>query len=302
MSIFPPPLLKSFVGFDQLFEELSQVSQQKSQNYPAFDISKKVGRVIKADDLAVFKPTLEKVKFIEGEKIEEIGNTSDASGYVAKDGWDENSQILKLNNVLGTFTKNEKISSNYTNSKSIIQEAYDFNFSLTIDSTIDKSTDWDTDKGKLNFDSQRVHDNDYYQRFSYSIKGEVPYENWKEPIQSLGHISGYKPFGDLEILNGVGHTVGMTTQIGRLNLNVEIGSKAAVYERLYYDRVTEEADFDNISTLISFDSKIITDYNESRTNKVLLIYLACIKPLQVEVLTNYLMPKYVLETYYYPHL
>tara|TARA_R100000008_G_scaffold86370_1_gene79149 strand:+ start:2735 stop:16369 length:13635 start_codon:yes stop_codon:yes gene_type:complete len=237
----------------------------------AFDISKKVGRVIKADDLAVFKPTLKKVRFIEGEKIEEIGNTSDASGYVAKDGWDENSQILKLNNVLGTFTKNEKISSNYTNSKSIIQEAYDFNFSLTIDSTIDKSTDWDTDKGKLNFDSQRVHDNDYYQRFSYSIKGEVPYENWKEPIQSLGHISGYKPFGDLEILNGVGHTVGMTTTTGRLNLNVEIGSKAAVYERLYYDRVTEEADFDNISTLISFDSKIITDYNESRTNKVLLI-------------------------------
>ena len=41
MSIFPPPLLKSFVGFDQLFEELSQVSQQKSQNYPAFDILKK---------------------------------------------------------------------------------------------------------------------------------------------------------------------------------------------------------------------------------------------------------------------
>ena len=41
MSIFPPPLLKSFVGFDQLFEELSRVSEQKTSNYPAYDIYKK---------------------------------------------------------------------------------------------------------------------------------------------------------------------------------------------------------------------------------------------------------------------
>ena len=41
MSILPPPLLKSFVGFDQLFDELSRVSEQKSSNYPAYDIYKK---------------------------------------------------------------------------------------------------------------------------------------------------------------------------------------------------------------------------------------------------------------------
>ncbi len=41
MSILPTPLLKSFVGFDQLFEELSRVSEQKLSNYPAYDIYKK---------------------------------------------------------------------------------------------------------------------------------------------------------------------------------------------------------------------------------------------------------------------
>ncbi len=41
MSILPPPLLKSFVGFDQLFEELRKVSQQKISNFPAYDILKK---------------------------------------------------------------------------------------------------------------------------------------------------------------------------------------------------------------------------------------------------------------------
>tara|TARA_B100000579_G_C22791816_1_gene834933 strand:+ start:260 stop:673 length:414 start_codon:yes stop_codon:yes gene_type:complete len=41
MSILPTPLLKSFVGFDQLFDELSRVSEQKLSNYPAYDIYKK---------------------------------------------------------------------------------------------------------------------------------------------------------------------------------------------------------------------------------------------------------------------
>ena len=36
---------------------------------------------------------------------------------------------------------------------------------------------WQDDIGKLNFDLQRLHDNDYYQRFSYAIRGEVALEN-----------------------------------------------------------------------------------------------------------------------------
>ena len=38
MTLLPTPLLKSFVGFDQLFEELAKVSEQKISNYPAYDI------------------------------------------------------------------------------------------------------------------------------------------------------------------------------------------------------------------------------------------------------------------------
>ena len=41
MTILPTPFLKSFVGFDQLFEELTRVSEKKLTNYPAFDIIRK---------------------------------------------------------------------------------------------------------------------------------------------------------------------------------------------------------------------------------------------------------------------
>ncbi len=41
MPFFPSPILKSFVGFDDLFEELNKISDQKLSNYPAYDILKK---------------------------------------------------------------------------------------------------------------------------------------------------------------------------------------------------------------------------------------------------------------------
>ena len=40
MSILPTPFLKSFVGFDELFDELTKLSEQKPTSYPAYDIIK----------------------------------------------------------------------------------------------------------------------------------------------------------------------------------------------------------------------------------------------------------------------
>ena len=56
-----------------------------------------------------------------------------------------------------------------------------------------------------------------------------------------------------------------------LELDVEIDQEASVHDRFYYDLVSEDTTDSTLSKLVSFDSKIITDYNESITNKVLLI-------------------------------
>ena len=238
-------------------------------NGGTFDPDNVFGRVVNVDDLAKFEANLKKVSFSEGEVITQIN--SGATGVVVADGWNDNSQLLKLKNVVGEFINGEKIVGSITNEKSIVQDNYVFDFDLKVDSLISRSVDWETSKGKLNDHMQRIHDNDYYQRFSYAIKGEVAYENWKEPIGSLAHISGYKPFSDLEIINDPVANVGMSSAPADLILNVKVESEASVHERYNYDMATENTEDPDFSKIITFGSKIITDYSESRSNKVLLI-------------------------------
>ena len=230
-----------------------------------YDGNNAFGRVIKKDDLASLDPQFKKVKFLEGETIIQ-GN---ASATVVEGGWDENALLLKLENVIGSFTKEEQILGSVDGAKATIEDIFDFNFDLEVSGSVNKNIDWENDKGKLSVNTQRLHDNDYYQRFSYSVKGEVPYQSWKEPIDSLTHISGYKNFSDYQLLNqdSVGIVTGDTTI--KLSLNVE--NEASVHRISQYDFATEDTNNRNLSKIISFESSIITDYNESVTNKVLMI-------------------------------
>ena len=151
-----------------------------------YDSSNEFGRVIKKDDLATFQPQFEKVKFLEGETITQ-GNVS---GRVVKAGWDENALLLKLEDVNGSFATEQQILGSVNGAKATIEDIFEFDFDLEVSGSVNKNIDWANDKGKLNVNTQRIHDNDYYQRFSYSVKGEVPYQSWKEPIDlSLIHIS-----------------------------------------------------------------------------------------------------------------
>ena len=53
--------------------------------------------------------------------------------------------------------------------------------------------------GILNDFGQRISDNFYYQKFSYSIKSDLPYNQWKESVRSILHPSGFLEFSDLRI-------------------------------------------------------------------------------------------------------
>ena len=234
-----------------------------------FDQSKTFGRVIKVSDLAVFNPTYEEVNFLESEKISQINGN--AEGYVAKNGWDVSSKTLKIINVDGNFVDNNGIRGSIGNYKSSIDSVYSFDFDLNVNSIVRKDKNWNTDKGKLNFDNQRIQDNDYYQRFSYSIKGEIDYNTWKESVNSLTHVSGFKNFSNLEILNGIGKTSIVKSSPSEISLNVEIESTSSVNDRFYYDLVSENTDDSTLSKIVKFSSKVITKYNESLSNKVLTI-------------------------------
>ena len=40
LNSLPPLVFKSFIGFDQLFDEISRINHNKNSNYPAFDVIK----------------------------------------------------------------------------------------------------------------------------------------------------------------------------------------------------------------------------------------------------------------------
>ena len=41
LNSLPPLVFKSFIGFDELFDEISRINHSKNSNYPAFDVIKK---------------------------------------------------------------------------------------------------------------------------------------------------------------------------------------------------------------------------------------------------------------------
>ena len=40
LNSLPPLVFKSFIGFDELFNEISKINHNKNSNYPAFDVLK----------------------------------------------------------------------------------------------------------------------------------------------------------------------------------------------------------------------------------------------------------------------
>jgi len=224
------------------------------------------GRVIKRSHLAEFLPKFRKSSFVENEVVEVVGKN--ITGVVAENGWDPVSQTLKIFDVTGDFSKEDFIIGKISNNKGTVTNQFKFDFDLNVDATANNINSWKTDTGKLNLDIQRLHDNNYYQRFSYSVKGAVPFNIWKDAVNSLDHVAGFKNFCNLGIGSTAQHYL---KSDGDLFLEVDIDAEASVHEKFYYDMVNEDTEDPNLSKLVVFKSKVITDYNESRTNKVLLI-------------------------------
>ncbi len=224
------------------------------------------GRVIKKSDLAQFTPEFEKTTFLENEIVKVPDKN--ISGIVAEKGWDSLSQTLKVYSVTGDFSKEDSIVGSVSNNKATVTNQFKFDFDLNVNATANILNNWKTDVGKLNLDIQRIHDNDYYQRFSYSVKGDVPFETWKDAVNSLDHVAGFKNFCNLGISSSSTQTLKSDSEV---NLEIDIDQEASVHERYYYDLVSEDTEDPDFSKLVVFKSKIITDYNESVTNKVFLL-------------------------------
>lgn len=243
-------------------------------NAGVFSGSSSSGRVIPFEDLPVFNVTVSPNNFSIGETV----NTGDKFGTVVS--WNELNKKLKVISE-DTFEVGEYI--NGTSSKTVgtIEDVVSFNSNFIINSNSLVNNGWQKDTGKLNNSLQKIPDNDYYQVFSYSLGSPIEFNKWRDPVNSLGHVVGFKNFSDHQIVsiastdakNRSNAKVGVTSDVISVVADL-VSEKESIYNKYDFDLVSENSlTIGNLlaSDEIRFDNRIITDYIESRSNRAISI-------------------------------
>lgn len=234
-----------------------------------YDPTNSAGRVIPTKHFPIFNISIVENDFLKNETATSIS----ASGIV--NSWDNKNGYLKVSS-----TKNFNIGETIVGSSSntIAKIVYIFNVSsnYSTDSSSIVKKGWLSETGFLNNDLQRLHDNDYYQYFSYALKSKVQYEDWNNAVSSLNHTAGFKKFSDLIVesidLDNVGIStdqnlgdfVGISDLISTIDINC-VNDFDLATER------TLKIGSDTYSDEIVFKSKTLQDYIESIGNRVLTI-------------------------------
>ena len=232
------------------------------------------GRVIPFEDLPVFNTTVAPNNFSEGE----IVSTGNKFGTVVS--WNElNKQLKVISDDI--FLIGESINGTSSKTTAIIEGVISFESSFTVDSNSQVKNGWQKDTGKPSESLQKIPDNDYYQIFSYSLESPIEYAKWRDPVNGLGHVVGFKNFSDHQVVS-----IASTDAKNRSNAKVGVGSdvlfsvvdlvseKESVHNKYDFDLVSENSlKIGNIlaSDEIRFDGKILTDYIESKTNRAISI-------------------------------
>ena len=230
------------------------------------------GRAIPFEDIAQFNIGIKPNQFSVGE----IVSTGDKSGTVVA--WNEDNKYLKvLSN--DTFDIGESINGQSSKSVAFITQINRFTSNYEIDSNSEVRSGFRRETGKLNTELQKIQDSDYYQNFSYSLNSPIQYETWKDPVNSLTHVVGFKNFADVSIVstastddkNRRNAVVGVSSAVAVVVSDL-VSEKESLHNSYDFDLVTENSK--NIGGLfasdkINFANKILTDYIESRTNRVI---------------------------------
>ena len=232
------------------------------------------GQAVPFESIAQFNIDVETNQFSVGETV----STGDKVGTVVA--WNENNKYLKvLSN--DTFDVGESINGTSSKSIAIIEQTTKFNSTFNIDSDSEFRSGFRKETGKLNTELQKLADNDYYQTFSYSLGSTIDYDTWKDPVNSLGHVVGFRNFADVSVVS-----TASTDDKNRRNASVSVSDSPVVVvadlvsedESLHkyydFDLVTENSK--NIAGVfasdeINFANRTLTDYIESRTNRAISI-------------------------------
>tara|TARA_B100001094_G_scaffold32755_1_gene27195 strand:- start:26074 stop:38241 length:12168 start_codon:yes stop_codon:yes gene_type:complete len=231
------------------------------------------GRVIKEDDLPIFNVSLDYINFNIGEEVvlgENRGNVL---------GWNYENRTLKVASSTIFDSEGDLIGKSSGNVSKIISNTFTKS-TFNLGSSSIRLNNWIDQKGFLNESTQRIHDNDYYQRFSYSLNSEISYDEWGESISSLVHPAGFKEFSELTIQTSPTEVSGNCELVSGICTSQDNGEFVGISELVSEINLDCYQDFDNVRELtqkisdnhvsnkIIFNSRILTDYFESIGNRV----------------------------------
>ena len=234
-----------------------------------FDPINSSGRIIPEKYFPVFNTTLKSNDYFIGETV-----TSNSSTGVV-DNWNSKTGQLRTKSNIG-FKVNDLIKGNGSKTQGIASSVRNYEAYGETNAFSKVENGWSNTSGVLNNNSQRIQDSNYYQNFSYALNSRVPYDTWNDVVSSLNHTLGFKKFSDLQVesFSQDVSTVGLTTQLtsvstvnnldGFGNLNCVSGFDLAKENNL-------DLNGKNVSTEIIFSNRILQDYMESRSNRVLSI-------------------------------
>jgi hypothetical protein len=226
------------------------------------------GTIVPESYFPIFNPIIKKNTFYKGETV----YSSTASGNV--EAWDSDNQYLKVSTI-NDFKIDQTIRGKTSNSVGIINEIIGFESDYKVDAYSQVRKGWNRETGFLNNDFQRVHDNDYYQYFSYELKSQTGLNTWNNAVSTLNHTAGFKKFGNL-IVESQPLNAGISTDQNQGDLIGISDLSSVVSLNCVYDFDLARENNLNIDGLIksdeiSFNSTIIQDYIESIGNRVLII-------------------------------
>ena len=113
--------------------------------------------------------------------------------------WRFGSNLLKVANSTGIIRQNISIESVLMPVSGIVQSVFVTTFNEEISSFYDNLGYYQSDKGKLGVQNQKILDSTFYQDYSYVIKSGTSIEQWRDLIKATTHPAGFKLFGQVDL-------------------------------------------------------------------------------------------------------
>ena len=115
--------------------------------------------------------------------------------------WVPDTQLIKVSSGC-PYKIGDIITGAASGAQGEIKSILEFDAEYKLDATARVYKGWIDEVGFLNLDTERIPDNYYYQKLSYSLKTKVNFEDWDDPVSALNHTAGFIKFADLQIESG----------------------------------------------------------------------------------------------------